>query len=62
MCNGNHILICIIACPKPAHCNIPVCTSSTNSRCEYCFGEQNRDKAGLNEYTGKPDDRICQSK
>ncbi|XP_053400999.1 uncharacterized protein LOC128557566 [Mercenaria mercenaria] len=48
------------ACKSPLNCNLPVCTSNSNSRCEYCVGEYKREDPGYNIYTGKPDDRICQ--
>ncbi|XP_053398434.1 uncharacterized protein LOC128556766 [Mercenaria mercenaria] len=49
-----------LACPRPANCNLPVCSSSSNTRCEYCVGEYIRERPGYNIYTGKPDDRKCQ--
>jgi hypothetical protein len=50
------------ACYKPTKCNLPVCTSSSNYWCEYCEEEYIRLKPGYNVYSGKPDNKKCQSK
>lgn len=54
-------LYSLIACPKPANCNLPVCTDGTDTICEYCVGEHAREKLGFNVYTGLPNKTICQS-